>query len=128
MNIRKTLGPVALSLVLINSSWAWAFLKCDHERDSFSDQGKLQAPSSEPLSEADAPELECSHPDYQIGPVAAGSFSAGISKQADAFRLNVSAVAPVAQALYISRISHFLQRFALFDKLSVQFFLSILRI
>jgi len=124
----KTVGAVALSLLLIQSTSAWAFLKCSHEWDSTSDPEKLEAPSPESSNDADAAELECSHPDYQLGPIATNSFSPEMLEKGDGIGVDIFSKAPIAQAPYISRISHFLERFTLFDKLSLQLSLSILRI
>lgn len=64
----KIFGALALSLALLYSSVAWAFLRCSHEKDFSEDGGKVEDPL-QPLEASEAPELECLHHDYQIGPV-----------------------------------------------------------
>lgn len=65
----KLLGQVILSVVLVYSGAASAFLKCSHERaDSFE-----EVSSDDGAEIPDAPEIECVQPDYQIGPVIVSS-------------------------------------------------------
>ena len=119
---------IALSVALLYSGMAWAFLKCSHEWESFSDRGMSEAPSSEASDAADVPEIECLHPDYQLGPVAVDSFSPRKSGSMDGVRFDIISQAPVVEGLQIVWAIGFLERFALFDKLSLNLFLSIFRI
>ena len=74
------------------------------------------------------PELECCHPDYKLGPLAVGWFSQCITDSMDRFRFDNASEAALAEQLYIDWLYGLLERFAVFDTVSLHLFLSIFRI
>ena len=116
---------VSLSMALLYAGSAWTILKCTHGSDCFADSETSESVASDA---DEVPELECSHPDYQLGPLAMGWLSQRITDSMDGVCFDNASEAALTEQLHIGWLHGLLERFALFDKVSLHLFLSIFRI
>ena len=119
---------IALSVALLYSGAASAFLKCFHEWDSVSDREESEAPSSETSDSADAPELECPYPDYQLGPVIVGSVSPRMLGSTDGVLSEIYSETGASLESNRFWLKGFLGLSSPFHRLSRYLFLSVFRI
>jgi hypothetical protein len=128
----KSFGLIALSLLLLYSGTAWAFLKCLDDRDSFLDEGYWEEPLSNPSDASDsiASGLHCCHADHQSEPMIETLSLPRLVKFADGVRSSkVFNASAIAHELEISRREAFLSGSPpILSSLSRHLVLSILRI
>ncbi len=128
----KSFGLVALSMLLLYSGAAWAFLKCLDDRDSFLNRSYWEHPLSDPSDASDsiAPGLQCCHADHQSEPMIETSSLPRLVKFPDGVRSSkVFNASAVAREVEISGREAFLSGSPLIlSSLSRHLVLSVLRI
>lgn len=95
----KSFGLIAVSVLLLYSGAAWAFLKCLDDRDSFLNRSYWQHPLADHSDASDsiASSLRCCHADHQSEPMMETSSLPRLVRFADGVRsskvFNASAIA-----------------------------------
>jgi len=127
----KAFGLIALSMLLLYSGAAWAFLRCLDDRDSFLNGSYWEYPLSDHSGASDsiAPGLQCCHPDLRE-PVIETSFLLRLVKFPDGVGSSkVFNASTIAREVEISRREAFLRGSAPIPSLlSRHLVLSVLRI